>query len=98
MHTENSYKYSIERFAALAQGAGLAGARELDGRREDVLGARAGGCGVGAGSSTRLSPFRRRPQRHRLPHRHDDHDHGGRNRQPDWRQIRQRTTTAPAAG
>ena len=43
IHTENSYKYSLERFAALARGAGWTSARHMDGRRGNVLGSRAGG-------------------------------------------------------
>ena len=46
IHTENSYKYSLERFTALARGVGLDGAGVLDRRGEDVLGSRAGGFGL----------------------------------------------------
>ena len=55
IHTENSYKYSLERFTALARGCGLAGAGILDRQGRDVLGSRAGGVG--------LRPDR--PRRHR---------------------------------
>ena len=43
IHTENSYKYSLERFTALARGCGLEGAGILDRQGGDVLGSRAGG-------------------------------------------------------
>ena len=41
IHTENSYKYSLARFTALARGAGLAGAGKLDRSGRDVLSSRA---------------------------------------------------------
>ncbi len=46
IHTESSYKYSLERFTALAQRRGLDPARVLDRQRRHVLGSRAGSLGL----------------------------------------------------
>ena len=46
IHTENSYKYSVERFTALARGSGWNAAGILDRHEPDVLGPRAGGFGL----------------------------------------------------
>ena len=43
IHTESSYKYSLDRFTALAQRLGLDADRVMDRRRRHVLGSRAGG-------------------------------------------------------
>ena len=86
IHTENSYKYSLERFAALAQGAGSRvreswtdAAKMFSVHALEVAEKR-------RGSMPRLL-FRLRSQRHRLPDRHHDHDRGRRDRQPERREV-----------
>ena len=46
IHTENSYKYSLERFTALARGSGWSVRESWTDRGPDVLGSRAGGVGL----------------------------------------------------
>ena len=88
IHTENSYKYSLERFAALARGYRLDAARILDGCGFDVLGSRAGGLGLRLFGSRLVGSGlgRVRSQRNRFPHRDHDHDRGCQERQHQRRQ------------
>ena len=74
IHTENSYKYSLERFAALARGSGWKVRESWTDAAGDVLGSRAGGFG--------LRVVRGRAQRHRFPYRDQDQDRGRGDRQP----------------
>ena len=46
IHTENSYKYSLDRFTALARGSGWTVRRVMDRHGENVFGSRAGGDGL----------------------------------------------------
>ena len=54
IHTENSYKYSLDRFTALARGVGLDGAGSWTDKARMFSGSRAGGLGLKA-------PVRRSP-------------------------------------
>ena len=53
IHTESSYKYSLDRFTALARGSGCVGAGILDRSGTDVFRARAGGVGLKPPYTTR---------------------------------------------
>ena len=57
IHTESSYKYSVESFQSLAAGAGLVAGRRMDRSGSLFLGARAGGTLTPLAGSVALSPI-----------------------------------------